>query len=75
MKTNTCSKLLTFFLLLAVPFVSYAQDAGKQSSDFMRSNGRSYVVIAVMLTILIGLFLYLVRLDRKLTKLEKENHL
>jgi CcmD family protein len=39
----------------------------------MRSNGRIYVVVAVMLTILIGLVFYLVRLDRKISKLEKEN--
>jgi len=39
----------------------------------MRSNGRIYVVVAVMLTILAGLILYVVRLDKKITKLEKEN--
>jgi hypothetical protein len=39
----------------------------------MRSNGRIYVVVAVMLTILIGLVLYVVRLDRKISKLEKDN--
>ncbi len=37
----------------------------------MRSNGRIYVVIAVMLTILAGLIIYVVRLDRKIKKLEK----
>jgi hypothetical protein len=31
------------------------------------------VVVAVVLTILIGLILYVVRLDKKMTKLEKEN--
>jgi hypothetical protein len=37
----------------------------------MRSDGKIYVVVAVCLTILLGLILYLVRLDRKMTKLEK----
>jgi len=41
-------------------------------ADLMRSEGRIYVVIAVMLTILGGLLLYLVRLDRKISRLEKE---
>ena len=41
-------------------------------ADTMRSNGRIYVVVAVMLTILAGLILYIVRLDKKLKKLEKE---
>jgi hypothetical protein len=40
--------------------------------ETMRSNGRIYVVVAVMLTILTGLVLYLVRLDKKISKLEKE---
>ena len=52
-----------------------AQEGGGKSSfgNTMRSNGRIYVVVAVMLTILAGLILYMVRLDRKITKLEKEN--
>jgi hypothetical protein len=40
-------------------------------ADVMKENGKIYVVIAVMLTILAGLVLYLVRLDRKISKLEK----
>lgn len=59
-------------MMLCISLLVNAQGADKQP-DLMRSSGRIYVVIAVMLTILIGLVLYLVRLDRKLTKLEKEN--
>jgi hypothetical protein len=40
-------------------------------ADVMKENGKIYVVIAVMLTILAGLVLYLIRLDRKISKLEK----
>ena len=39
----------------------------------MRSNGKIYVVIAVIVAIFAGIIIYLVRLDRKLTKLVK-NH-
>ena len=49
-----------------------AQEAKTAFGETMRSNGRIYVVIAVMLTILAGLILYLVRLEKKLGKLEKE---
>jgi hypothetical protein len=42
-------------------------------ADAMRQNGKIYVVIAVILTILAGLILYLVRIDRRLSQLEKEN--
>lgn len=38
----------------------------------MRSNGKIYVVVTVLVIILVGLFLYLIRLDRKIGKLEKE---
>ena len=37
----------------------------------MRSNGKIYVVVAVLVIILAGLFTYLTRLDRKITRLEK----
>lgn len=58
-------------LLLAGSTLLYAQDP-KSNTDFMRSNGRIYVVVAVLTAILIGLFIYLIRLDRKMSKLEKE---
>lgn len=66
-----------FFLSVCMLFsllLQAQEGAGKSSFDnTMRSNGRIYVVVAVMLTILAGLILYVVRLDRKITKLEKEN--
>jgi len=43
----------------------------KAQGNIMTDNGKIFVVIAVMLTILAGLVLYLVRLDRKISKLEK----
>ena len=50
-------------------FFANAQDV--KMADVMKENGKIYVVIAVMLTILAGLILYLIRLDRKISKLEK----
>jgi len=70
-------KKIRQLLLLICPLISttmiQAQDNKTGFDGLMRSNGRSYVVIAVMLTILAGLILYLIRLDRKISKLEKEN--
>ena len=37
-----------------------------------RAQGKIFVVVAVILIILIGLFVYLFRLEKKLKKLEKE---
>jgi CcmD family protein len=66
--------LLTLISLLLLT-ASYGQDDGNNKvdmADAMRSNGRIYVVVTVVIVILIGLLLYLVRLDRKITKMEKE---
>ncbi len=41
-------------------------------TDFMRSNGKIFVVMTVVLVILIGLFVYLFSIDRKITKLESK---
>jgi len=67
--------LSTFIGLLLSTAVCYAQDEGNkvEMADTMRSNGRIYVVVAVVVLILIGLFLYLMKLDRKISKMEKEN--
>ena len=73
MKFKNGVRTLTVVLLLFIVSISHAQDTTKQSTDLMRSNGRIYVVIAVMLTILAGLILFLVRLDKKITRLEKGN--
>lgn len=53
-----------------------AQDSivKKQTVDMatgMRSNGKIYVVVAVLCIILAGLFIYLVNLDKKVGRLEK----
>ena len=63
-------------LLLAVGCIMnstycFAQDK-VEMADTMRSNGKIYVVVAVCLTILIGLFIYVFALDRKMTRMEKE---
>jgi cytochrome bd-type quinol oxidase subunit 2 len=66
------SRLFTILLLLlSSQFLNAQTDSSLGNT--MRSNGRIYVVVAVILVILAGLFLYLVRLDRKMSKLEKNN--
>jgi hypothetical protein len=44
--------------------------ASNSTTDFMESAGKFYVVIAVILIIFTGIILFLINLDRKLTKLE-----
>ena len=62
-------KLSGIIALLFFTLLTNAQ--GVDMADTMKANGKIYVVVAVMLTILAGLVLYLIRLDRKISKLEK----
>jgi CcmD family protein len=54
----------------------FAQDstANKkpEMADALRADGKIYVVIAVVLIILAGLFLYVANLDRKVSRLEQK---
>ncbi len=43
-----------------------------EMADMMRSNGKIYIVVAVCFTILVGLFIYVWRVDRKVGRIEKE---
>ena len=69
-------RTIFYFLILVLSTMVVKAQEGTAKTDFgeaMRSNGRIYVVIAVILTILIGLILYVVRLDRKMSKMEKDS--
>jgi hypothetical protein len=69
--------LRTFYVVFATlgSIAGYAQTTPQtekpQMAELMRSNGKIYVVVAVLLIILAGLFTYLMNTDRKLTRLEK----
>jgi hypothetical protein len=65
-------KIFSLLALMFISIIGFAQNKKVEMADVMRSNGRIYVVVAVVLTILIGLILYVFRLDRKITRLEKE---
>lgn len=60
--------------LFLISLTGFAQADGNKvdMADAMRSNGRIYVVVAVVVVILIGLIMYIVRLDKKIARMEKE---
>lgn len=57
-------------LLLATP--CFSQETTGNENSFMYQNGKIFVVMAVVVVIVIGLFIYLFSLDRKISKLEKK---
>lgn len=64
------NRLFCTILLFSMPVLGIAQSG----ENIMYSSGRIYVVIAVLLTIFIGIILYLIKIDRKISKLKKGNH-
>lgn len=62
------------FALQYLLFTSLPAQAA--DSDFMRSTGKIYVVVAVIVAVFIGIVLFLFYLDRRLTKIENQirNH-
>jgi len=67
-----------FFVIICSLLLStslFAQDtiAVKENVTGLRADGKIYVVIAVALTVLFGLIAYLVSLDRKISRIEKQN--
>ena len=66
------NKITLLLLCLLVSFYATAQEK-VEMADVMRSNGKIYTVVAVCLTILIGLFIYVFLIDKKINKIEKEN--
>jgi CcmD family protein len=66
-------KMLSLLLMLVISSAVQAQEVVAENADLMRSNGKIYVVVAVVVTILLGLFAYVFNLDRKISKLEKNS--
>ena len=66
MRTKT---ILALFLLM---ILQTAHAEGDPTPDFIRSIGKIYVVAGVCLIILITLFIYMIRLDRKISRIEKK---
>lgn len=60
-------------LILLFCFPLLAQESGDiEMADIMRSNGKIYVVVGVIVTIFAGILFYLFQTDLKVRKLEKQ---
>jgi uncharacterized transporter YbjL len=65
------NKRFYFLLLALLPLFVDAQTGPAMADDF-RSDGKIYVVISVIALIFISLSVFLVYLERKVSKLEKD---
>lgn len=64
-------RLLTYLMVLMSTALLHAQE-GIPMADTMRSEGKIYVLVAIVLVILIGLAGYLFMLDKKVSRVEKD---
>ncbi|HEX8376684.1 MAG TPA: CcmD family protein [Pedobacter sp.] len=64
-------KILSLFTLFFLMIQAQAQEV--EMATGLRSSGKIYVVVIVILVVFIGLFVYLFSIDRRLKKLEKQD--
>lgn len=70
-------KKLLFILFLLINFVSHGQSPMQgtdeiEMADSLRQDGKIYVVVAVIILIFIGILIYLLALDKKIGKIERD---
>lgn len=63
-------KTSSLFALFLFSLPGLAQEV--EMADTMRSEGKIYVVVSILLIILAGLIFYVVTIDRKASRLEKK---
>jgi CcmD family protein len=62
------------FALFLITIASAASAQNAEMADTFRSEGKIYVVVAIVLIVLTGLIVYLFLLDRKISRLEQMIH-
>lgn len=61
--------------MLVPTLMCWAQEAVEtrpEMADVMRSNGKIYVVVAIVVMIFLGIIFYLLHIERKVKKLEDQ---
>ena len=53
-------------------FLFLQENTAIEMADKLRENGKIYVVVAIIIILFIVFFLYLISVDRKLSKLEQK---
>ena len=60
---------IIFYLLLTMSLITNAQDV--EMADTFREDGKIYVVVGVVLLVLAGLIVYMIKVENRIKKLEK----
>lgn len=71
---NKTNLLLKYFLTITATLISISNlSANNDSGDYMSNIGKIYVVIAVIVVIFLGIFAFLLIIEKRLKKLENQN--
>lgn len=62
--------ILTVLFSILFSAIAFAQDV--EMAEGLRSEGKIYIVVGVLLIIFAGIVFYLINIDKKVSKLEKE---
>jgi hypothetical protein len=62
---------LLFIIFMLIQRIGIAQGT-IDMAETMRSNGKIYVVVGVISIIFLGIIIYLIRLDSKISRIEKK---
>ncbi len=63
-------RILLFFTLLFSTGLMAQNDV--EMADTFRADGKIYVVVAILSIVFTGIVIFLIRLDRKISRIEKE---
>lgn len=64
-------KLVSLFCLFIISMAAFAQDK-VEMADELRSSGKIYVVVVVMLLLFSAFMVYLFTIDKRIKKIENE---
>ena len=67
-------RIITMVTLLTVVAILYLRTdvyGEVEMAEYFRSSGKIYAVIAVLLVIFAGIIIFLIRMERKISKIEK----
>jgi membrane protein DedA with SNARE-associated domain len=63
-------KKVILFVLLLISNLAFGQQI--EMADKMRESGKIYVVVAVLVTVFVGIVVYLLAQEKRIKKIEKE---
>ena len=74
MKQGRGQRVVALLVALLLPVLRAAAQATDEPemADALRQSGKIYVVVTVIAVVLAGLLAFLISLDRKISRLEKE---